>query len=1147
MTAFPAPTETPLPAPESQPGRDIALAMQTAIEHHRNEQYDDAAALYTAVLDEVADHLDAHYHLGVLRMQTGQPAAAVSHFEAALGQVPANGQIWVYYVNALIESNQVEAARVALDLAHRQYGLPAYAFDTLSARINQPDAAASATPDATQVPAAQPSPPASTSDTHAQVARDTTATPKLDTRRPSAGDLRKFAELFGSGKNEAALELARRLTQQYPAVGQCWFMLVDTLRRTGRYPESVPAAEQAARLLPDNLSAQTALADGLYITRQYQRLEAHCRDKLEKFPDSAALHRSLGAALQETGRHAEGIVHHRRAVELAPDSALEFDALGFALGRHGLHDEADAAYRRALELAPMQAATRSNMLFNLMHKTDLDATSAFTEFREFAVHHEAGLRAKPPRHTNDRDPARRLKIGFVSGDLVNHPVAYFFLSALEYLARDPSLSVHVYSNYVVSDGFTEQIRAHVHEWHEIFGMTDAAVVQKIRDDGIDILIDLSGHTGRNRLVVFAQKPAPVQVSWIGNPSTTGLTAIDYYMSDRFVTPLEQFAGVFSEKLVFLPALAPFKPHPQAPDVNALPALKNGFLTFGSFSRIVKIGPAVVALWARVLREIPNSRMLIGAISAPEQISKLTGLFANEGINVNRIGFLQRKNVTTYLQQHHLIDVCLDAFPFAGSTTTLQAIWMGVPTVTLPGTSMASRSSTGWLSHLGLDEAFVASDKDDFVRKCVALAADFDALAAVRRELRQHCMSSPLISASTIANAASRALRIMWQRWCDKLEPEHFEVLAEPADTPAVEDPPDSAREQRATLIREFTDTLTVLLDKQQFAEAEGIARQFTTLLPDVGNGWRLLATSLQRQGKSREALEPLQQAQRLLPHDTDIHKELSRLSQYVNDLKRIAPINQVRSAADLAALRPGTRQYRHPVGALMANVPVLIPTFNNATYARRMVEQLHSRGLRNVMIVDNASSATSMIDYLDSIEDSVSVVRLDHNVGPRAITLSDVIYHRLPDIFCLTDPDLDFHPELPDTFLFDLVEATEKMKIGKAGFALDISQPELMDEKALSITQSDGAKKYNLIEWETRFWQQQIGHTSKGDPIYRAPIDTTFAVYNKRYFRRETHLSAVRFGGSYTCRHLPWYKDNGLDATEAQYYRDHQEWSTFLR
>ncbi|CAG9194459.1 putative Protein O-GlcNAc transferase [Paraburkholderia tropica] len=793
MTAFLTPDRTASPAADAQHNRDLAFAMQSAIEHHRQQQFDTAAALYRSVLQIAGDHADAHYHLGVLFMQTGRPAEAVPHFEAALGQVPKNGQIWVYYINALVASEQTEAARMALDLA-RQHGLPEPAVQTLRARIEgeedapvvaapAPETAAVAVASADDEGAAEAVAESATEEA-APESDEADKRVKLDVRRASAKEIRQFQQLVSSGKLDAALKAGRRLTQQYPAHGDCWIELGRVLQSTGHYGEAVEAAEHAARLLPNHLVAQLVLADRLVVARQYGRAAAHCERVLEKHPENAALHRNLGSSLLELGRIDEGFAELRRAVELAPTNAIEIDALATALGKHGLFDEAEAAYRRALELAPMQASTHSNLLFYLMHKPDFDAASLFAEFREFAARHEAPLLGQRVAHANDRDPARQLRIGFVSGDLINHPVAYFFLSVLEHLARDSSLSLHIYSNYLMTDAFTDRIRRHAQTWTEVFGMNDQAVAQKIRDDRIDILIDLSGHTGRNRMVAFAHKPAPVQASWIGNPSTTGLDSVDYYLSDRFVTPFEAFESRFSEKLVFLPALAPFKPHPDAPAVNELPALKNGHITFGSFSRIVKISKDVVALWARVLREVPDSRMIIGAVAAKDQMIKLTQMFVDEGIDVSRISFLQRAGVTTYLQQHNVIDVCLDTFPFGNSTTTMQALWMGVPTMTLPGDSMASRSSTGWLTLLGLDAAFVAQDKDDFVRKCAALAADPTALAIVRSELREYCRQSVLIDAEAIADSASRAFRIMWQRWCDGLAPEHFEVEAQATQTPA---------------------------------------------------------------------------------------------------------------------------------------------------------------------------------------------------------------------------------------------------------------------------------------------------------------------------------------------------------------------------
>ncbi|MBN3810754.1 tetratricopeptide repeat protein [Paraburkholderia sp. Ac-20347] len=780
MTAFLTPDRPSALAAESSAKNDIALAMQRAVELHQRQEYDEAAAIYRAILQAANDHADAHYHLGVLYMQTGRPADAVPHFEAALGQVPKNGQIWVYYINALVASAQTEAAGMALDLA-RQNGLPDDAVRALRARINGEELPVAAEPEPEVAPEPESDPEAAANaDEEGDEEAESDNRVKLDVRRASAKEMRQIQQLISSGKLDVAVKVGRRLTQQYPAHGECWLELGRALQGSGHYSEAVDAIAHAARLLPNNLIVQLMLADRLVVARQYGRAAEHCKKVIEKYPDNALLHRNLGSALQELGLIEEGFEHMRRAVELAPNNPIELDALATALGKHGLFDESEATYRRALALAPTLASTHSNLLFYLMHKPNFPAASAFAEFREFAARQEAPLRKHWLPHSNDRDPSRVLRIGFVSGDLINHPVAYFFLSVLEHLARDPSLSLHIYSNYMVRDAFTERLRPHAQTWNEVFGMSNDAVVKKIRDDRIDILIDLSGHTGRNLLVAFAHKPAPIQASWIGNPSTTGLDSVDYYLSDRFVTPFEEFESRFSEKLVFLPALAPFKPHPDAPDVNELPALKNGYMTFGSFSRIVKISKDVVALWARVLREVPGSRLVMGAVAAQDQMMKLTQMFADEGVDVERISFLRRAGVTDYLRQHNVIDVCLDTFPFGNSTTTMQALWMGVPTMTLPGDSMASRSSTGWLSHLGIDAPFVAQDKDDFVRKCAMLAADPEALAIVRSELREFCRQSVLIDAEAISNAAARAFRIMWQRWCAGLAPEHFEVHALPS-------------------------------------------------------------------------------------------------------------------------------------------------------------------------------------------------------------------------------------------------------------------------------------------------------------------------------------------------------------------------------
>ncbi|BDC39916.1 tetratricopeptide repeat protein [Paraburkholderia terrae] len=349
------------------------------------------------------------------------------------------------------------------------------------------------------------------------------------------------------------------------------------------------------------------------------------------------------------------------------------------------------------------------------------------------------------------------------------------------------------------------------------------------------------------------------------------------------------------------------------------------------------------------------------------------------------------------------------------------------------------------------------------------------------------------------------------------------------------------------VMSEFMSTLAVLFDKGRFEEAEDVARQWTDLMPVHGLAWKVLAIALREQGRLAAALDPLRKAAALLPDDGDVKDDLARATTTASHASpAIIPLHgapqPTLTYANAAALRPGSRSYQHLAGALVANVPVIIPTFNNVTHLRRIIPQLQDIGMRNLIVVDNASSAPEMLACLDELQPKISVVRLDHNAGPRAIFQVPANYGHLPDIFCITDPDLQFNDDLPREFLFELIEATEHFRIGKAGFALDISQPELIKQGCFRYN----GKEYTICEWESRFWQHQIGATAAGDPIFNAPIDTTFAVYNKRYFNPKQHICGVRFAGRFTARHLPWYEDSGMSVEEETYYRQNQKWSNYL-
>jgi predicted O-linked N-acetylglucosamine transferase (SPINDLY family) len=768
------PTAEPL-TPEQQLEQDIALVLQTALTHHHKEEFDDAEALYKAILDARPAHTDVLYNLGVLYVQRKQPADALPYLEAALGGAPDNGQFWVAYINALIDAEQIPAAWLALEMG-QQRGLTGPAVNGLITRMAYDGKQLST---AAAAPKVQPSITAESAGTRAVGSADNKAVAAIDTRRPSPQELNRFVSLFKKGQLPQAIKLARDLTERFPAHGHSWRSLGIALHRAGHYVEAIEPFRTAISRGSDDAEARNTLADLLRLTANPAAAEVESRKLLELNPNYSEGHRVLGLTLAARGRYREAIASCRRAVELTPQHGESHGTLGVILLEQGASQEAAPSFRRALELEPKNSLTRSNLLFCLAHDPNVDTEETYAEHRKFAQIHEAPMRSKWPKHDNSRTPGRHLQVGIVSGDLFRHAVASYLMPVVELLAKDESLTLHAYYNHVVEDDYTLRLRSYVDHWNMVAGMADEQFAAKIRADKIDILIDLSGHTGRNRLQALARKPAPIQVSWLGYPATTGLSAMDYYLVDRFGVPFGRPERVFSEKIVHLPANAPFLPEKSAPPVNILPAMHNGYVTFGSFNRLNKLRPDVIALWAELLHEQPSSRMLLGAISSDEDEQLLIDWFANAGIARERLMFRRRSSIPVYLQQHFHVDICLDTFPYTGSTTVLNSLWMGVPTLTIAGDTLPSRAGATWMSHVGLQE-FLATDKADFVAKGVALSSDITALAALRTGLRERCMASAAFQPEVVAAGLSRALRIMWQRWCDGQPAAAFEVSAEEA-------------------------------------------------------------------------------------------------------------------------------------------------------------------------------------------------------------------------------------------------------------------------------------------------------------------------------------------------------------------------------
>ena len=464
---------------------------------------------------------------------------------------------------------------------------------------------------------------------------------------------------------------------------------------------------------------------------------------LELKPDYAGVHNNLGVALIAMGNLDEAVACYRRALELKPDYVEAHNNLGTALKDQGKLDEAVACHRRALELKQDNVIAHSNLLITLQYRTGVTLAALAEAHAEYDRQHAAALLAAIPQHAKVRDCRGRPRLGFVSPDLRRHPVGSFLIRVLENFDQD-QLEAICYSDLIVKDDLTHRFQAAATEWRDVFGMSDERLAEQIRADRIDILFDLAGHTGYNRLLVFARKPAPIQVSWIGYEGTTGLAAMDYLLADHLMIP-EGSERHYRESVLRMPdGYLCYDPPETAPPVGPLPSLKNGFATFGSFNNLAKITPEVVSVWAEILRGAPTARLVMKYRGLGDQTvrDRYHEFFAAHGVDSQRLDLLPWSSYADYLATYHQVDVTLDPFPFSGSTITCESLWMGVPVVTCPGETFASRHSLSHLSIVGLTET-IAQDLDEYVEVAVSLAGDLPRLAVLRAGLRERMAASPL--------------------------------------------------------------------------------------------------------------------------------------------------------------------------------------------------------------------------------------------------------------------------------------------------------------------------------------------------------------------------------------------------------------------
>ena len=604
-------------------------------------------------------------------------------------------------------------------------------------------------------------------------ARQATITPKAN--RPQAEPaneqtltLQQAIELAVQYHTAGNIDQARDIYQKVLAADpnhavalQLSGLVAHTL---GKNEEAIEYFSKAIAILPDYVDAHSNL--GLvYFARGDMKLAAESFKKaLSLNPNMTEAHSNLAAAFQKLGQLDEAIDSCRKAISLKPDMGKAHNNLGNVLRDVGDLDGSINSYRNALAADPANVSACDNLLLTEHYRPGHDAQSLFNLHLDWELRYAQQLKAAWPVHTNDRNPDRRIRVGLVSPDLGNHPVGYFVVGLLEKL-QGSSIETICYSDRN-EDWLTERIKTASSGWRDTRGIPDSDLPGRIMADEIDILIDLSGHSAGNRLPVFACKPAPVQVAWAGYVGTTGLSAIDYLISDIHSTPVED-EPYYSEKIIRMPdGWLCYTPPAYAPDVGALPSTTGEGVTFGSFNNPVKLNEGVISLWARVLQAVEGSKLLIKfrGIDSAANTNRLTTMFEVAGIDRSRLILEGGSPHEELLQRYNDVDIALDPFPYSGGLTTYEALWMGVPVITVPGKTFASRHSQSHLMTLGLPE-LVARDENHYVELAAELAQGTERLAGLRSGLRDMMAASPVCDKQKFADGFSTLMRDIWQDWC----------------------------------------------------------------------------------------------------------------------------------------------------------------------------------------------------------------------------------------------------------------------------------------------------------------------------------------------------------------------------------------------
>jgi predicted O-linked N-acetylglucosamine transferase (SPINDLY family) len=573
-----------------------------------------------------------------------------------------------------------------------------------------------------------------------------------------------LGQLLTTADPPAAVAAYRQALSHHPRDLEALFGLAVLLHQAGALDEARPLYEQALKLAPGNTSLLQNLAAVIFAQGRTAEAIPHLQQMVRLEPQSAEHWSLLAGVLQQEARLAEAVEAQRQAISRHPQDSRAFSGLGNALTDIGRFDEAVAAYRRAIAINPDYFDARSNLLMTLHSIEGVSAADILQEAKAYG----ARLPVRPtPAFANVRATERPLRVGYVCADFRVHPVGFFLERVLASHDRG-QVETFLYSDTLFTDAQTERLRGGASGWRPIVGKTDDEVARVIAADRIDILVDLAGHTGSNRLVLFGMRAAPVQACWLGYFGTTGVPAMDYVIGDDVVLPPSDDAS-FTETAVRLPApYLCWSPPREDVAIAPVPGLGRGAVTFGCFNNRAKITGEVVAVWARILQQVPNSNLFLKSWSLADESNRdgLIQAFAAHGVTGDRLIFEGLTPRAEGLAAYNRVDIALDPFPFGGCTTTADTLWMGVPVVTVAGSRWSGRMSQTILKAVGLED-WVAADIDGYVEMAVRAAGDLAALAPLREALRDRVAASPFCDGPAFTKNLEAAYRQMWRDWCAK--------------------------------------------------------------------------------------------------------------------------------------------------------------------------------------------------------------------------------------------------------------------------------------------------------------------------------------------------------------------------------------------